>query len=60
MCGGWNGHDHRVAFTVTVTSNAAPTIASAIADQTVGVGGIYSVDLTTVFSDPDNDVYGLQ
>ena len=44
------------AFTVTVTSNSPPTIASAIADQTIAVGDTYSVDLTTVFSDPDNDV----
>ena len=43
-------------FTVTVTSNSAPTIASAIADQTIAVGGTYSVDLTAVFSDADNDV----
>ena len=36
--------------------NSAPTIANAIADQTIAVGDTYSVDLTTVFSDPDNDV----
>ena len=42
-------------FFVTVLDNHVPTIANRIDDQTIRVGGTYSVDLTTVFSDADDD-----
>ena len=43
-------------FDVTVTSdNAAPTVASAIADQTVAAGSTVDVALGSVFSDADGD-----
>ena len=43
------------SFEVTVLDNRIPTVANQIADQTISIGGTYSVDLTTVFSDADDD-----
>ena len=43
-------------FVVTVSAaNQAPTVANAIADQSVTVGGTTTVALASVFSDPDGD-----
>ena len=47
-----------LTFTIEVAasgSNTAPTVATAIADQTVTVGGTTTVNIGSTFSDADND-----
>ena len=48
-----------VSDTFNVKVNGAPTVASAIADQTVAVGGTTTVALGSVFSDPNDDTLTL-
>ncbi len=61
----WDGDDNTadsdedtLTFTIEVAafgSNTAPTVATAIADQTVTVGGTTLVNIGSTFSDADND-----
>ena len=49
------------SFDITVTAgNRAPEVATAIADQSVDVGGQVTVDLAGAFSDPDGDALGYE
>lgn len=56
-CGGGGGGSSSTPSTPTVggTVNSAPTVASAVQDQTANIGYTFSVDLSGTFSDPDND-----
>lgn len=55
-CGGGGGGSTTTTPTPTgTTTNAAPTVSAAVADQTASVGFDFTLDIAGTFSDADND-----
>lgn len=55
-CGsGGGGSTATPTATATAATNSAPTVASAVTNQSASVGFDFSLDMSGTFSDPDND-----
>ncbi|MEL6862601.1 MAG: cytochrome c peroxidase, partial [Pseudomonadota bacterium] len=54
-CGGGGGGATTATTAAVSTTNTAPTVSNAVADQTAMVGHAFNLDLSGTFTDADND-----